>query len=222
MKSVKRLFRKLLVMCAILGALFTGRFSLMTGFAQPPSPNPQTVETLNGTVRQYLMNPDGEVDGLLLVDGSQVNFPPHMSTDLTSAIKPKDTVSVQGQHENAYVFRAFAIANTGTGKSVSESFPPRGQLPLPPEVRAANRKPLQADGKIVTLLFASRGEPSGAVLDDGSILRVPPHVGVQLSILLKIGQAISARGYGTENEFGRCLEVREIGATGQPLIPLYL
>ena len=112
-------------MCAILGALFTGRFSLMTGFAQPPSPNPQAVETLNGTVRQYLMNPDGEVDGLLLVDGSQVNFPPHMSTDLTSAIKPKDTVSVQGQHENAYVFRAFAIANTGTGKSVSESFPPR-------------------------------------------------------------------------------------------------
>lgn len=221
MKTEKKIFQGLLITSAILGVLFTGYLSLMPAFAQPPKPNPQALETLNGTVKQYLMNPDGDVDGLLLFNGPQVNFPPHMSADLTSAVKPKDSVSAQGQYENAYVFRAFTIANIGTGKYVSESFPPRGRPPLPPEMRAANRKPLQADGKIVAVLFAPRGEPSGAVLDDGSILRMPPHLGVQLSNLLQIGQAISARGYGTENEFGRCLEVREIGAKGQPLTPIY-
>src|SRR6266852_9938369 len=51
---------------------------------------------IQGTVRQYLMNPEGEVDGLLLNDGTQVHFPPHMAIELVSAIKLNDPVNVQG------------------------------------------------------------------------------------------------------------------------------
>ena len=36
----------------------------LTSIAQPP-PSPQNAEQINGVVSQYLMNPNGEVDGLL-------------------------------------------------------------------------------------------------------------------------------------------------------------
>jgi hypothetical protein len=51
----------------------------------PPPPPPggaAQVTSIRGTVSQYLMNPDGLVDGLLLSDNTIVRFPPHMSQQL--------------------------------------------------------------------------------------------------------------------------------------------
>ncbi len=48
----------------------------------PPSPPPAgaaQVTTIRGTVSQYMMNPDGLVDGLLLNDNTIVRFPAHGS-----------------------------------------------------------------------------------------------------------------------------------------------
>jgi hypothetical protein len=42
------------------------------------------------------MNPHGEVDGLLLNDGTQINFPPHMTDELVGAVKPGQQVGIQG------------------------------------------------------------------------------------------------------------------------------
>ena len=56
----------------------------------------QANSAAEGTVRQYLMNPHGEVDGLLLNDGTQINFPPHMADELVGAVKPGQQVGIQG------------------------------------------------------------------------------------------------------------------------------
>jgi len=48
-----------------------------------------------------------------------------------------------------------------------------------------------------------------------------PDVSEQFVNLLRIGQSVSAKGYGTENEFGRSVEVTEPGAPGQPLTAIY-
>lgn len=197
--------------------------------SQPPvgGPRPgeplayQAVETIQGMVSQYLMNPNGEVDGLLLTDGTQVHFPPHMSADLTQTVGPAGTISAQGVHENAVHFRAFTIFNTATGQSVNEARPPQFGRPLPPELRGVELKPLQAEGKIKVVLVAPRGETDGVVLDNGTIIRVPPYIGAQYSVWLQVGQSIVVHGYGTENPLGRSLQATAIGLSGQPLTPIY-
>jgi hypothetical protein len=229
MKSnrIKRTMLRLLASAAIPS---------MTALAQPVPPPPpaggppagpppplvnQAVETVQGTASQYLINPNGEVDGLLLTDGTQVHFPPHMSADLTQTVGPTNAISAQGVHENTLHFRAFTISNAATGQSVNESRPTQFQRPVPPELRGVDLKPLQAEGKVKVVLVAPRGETDGVVLDNGTIIRVPPDIGAQYSAWLQVGQSIAANGYGTENQFGRCLQATAIGQSGQPLTPIY-
>ncbi len=126
------------------------------------------------------MNPRGEVDGLLLADGTQLRFPPHMGADLTRAIKPKASVTAQGEREAGRAFRAFTITDTASGTKLMEARP-SGPPPAPPEERDRPLKPLQAEGKIKALLTAPRGETDGAVLDNGTIVRFRPDVAERLS-----------------------------------------
>lgn len=215
----------------ILASVVVATMTIMAqpALSQPPvgGPRPgeplayQAVETVQGMVSQYLMNPNGDVDGLLLTDGTQVHFPPHMSADLTQTVRPTDTISAQGVHENAIHFRAFTIFNTATGQSINEARPSQFGRPLPPELRGVEPKPLQAEGKIKVVLVAPRGETDGVVLDNGTIIRVPPDIGVQYSAWFQVGQSIVVNGYGTENQFGRCLQATAIGLSGQPLTPIY-
>jgi hypothetical protein len=167
------------------------------------------------------MNPNGEVDGLLLIDGAQIKFPPHMSADLTRTVKPNDRISAQGQREQAGVFTAFTITNTANNQSVTESRPSQFPRSLPPELRGVNLKPMEASGNVKVTLHAPRGEVEGAVLQDGTILRTRPNASAPFNSLLAVGQAISAKGFGTANQFGKCIEVTDIGANGQALTSLY-
>jgi len=186
--------------------------------AQPPPPLVGGTEQIAGTVNIYLLNPRGEVDGLLLTDGTQVKFPPHMSTDLTSWVRPSESITAQGVREVASVFTAFTITNAN-GQSLNEARPIRP--PPPSDLRSVNLAPMQAEGKIRIVLHAPRGEVAGAVLEEGTIVRIAPHVSAQVSALFQQGAAIFAKGYGTQNEFGRALEATEIGANGQALTPIY-
>src|ERR1700751_3611530 len=43
-----------------------------------------------GAVRRLLVNPQGEVDALLLADGTIVKFPPHVSQELVAAVRVGD------------------------------------------------------------------------------------------------------------------------------------
>jgi len=180
------------------------------------TPEPE-LQHLDGVVRQYLLNPDGEADGLLLTDGTQVRFPPHMSPDLVRTIKPGATVSVEGRRETPRAFRAYTITDNASQTTVIESRPstPRHA----PAGRAPERRRLEAVGKISLLLTAPHGETDGAVLENGSILRFRPEVADRFVQLLVSGQSITARGLGTENTLGRCLEISEIGEPGRPPVP---
>jgi hypothetical protein len=56
----------------------------------PPAPPDRATQatSVRGTVSQYMMNPDGLVDGVLLSDDTIVRFPPDMSQQLVQTVKP--------------------------------------------------------------------------------------------------------------------------------------
>ena len=97
---------RLIVLLMAGGLVLGGMQASWAQPAPPPPPRPlvpmqptplgQPTPTVSGTVQQYLLTPHGEVEGLLLTDGTIVRFPPHLSAALASTVKPGDAVTVAG------------------------------------------------------------------------------------------------------------------------------
>lgn len=187
---------------------------------EKPAPDAFRQPTVSGTIKQYLMNPDGEVDGLLLNDGTQINFPSHMADELVGAVKPDDRVNIQGDRERDSVVKADVISNSRTGRSVAEHAPSWKDRPMPPHLKRLSMNAMQASGAIVALLYAPRGEVRGVILANGMQIHVRPDVGDSLARVLTVGETVRAEGYGTDNQYGRSLEATAIGLGGGRLIPL--
>ena len=186
--------------------------------AGPASP------VVSGRIQRWLINPNGEVDGLLLADGTQVSFPPHLSAAVQQLLKPGDTVQVSGRRAaNAPVVRA-ATLTADSGRSVSDQ-PPAPDAPSPPP-----REPgaltgaltaMSADGQIAREIYTDRGDVNGVVLDDGTIVRFPPQAGAQLAMIVQPGGKLYAKGWGSSSASGNALEATAIGSTSDDLHELF-
>jgi hypothetical protein len=178
----------------------------------PPAPlpgNAPQVTNIRGTIAQYMMNPDGLVDGLLLSDNTIVRFPPHLSQQLVQVVKPQDAVRADGFFVLQGLFHASAITNANSQQSVIDT--PHSPQNPPPAPNPYARQPMSVSGIINALTYAPRGDVDGAVLDNGTIVHVPPPVGMQYTNLFRVGGPLSASGFGTANVYGRSIEVTAIG-----------
>jgi hypothetical protein len=179
----------------------------------PPGSFPYAIQQLpqfKGTVARYTLKPRGDVDGLLLSDGTEVHFPPHMSAQLVYAIKPGDVITVRGQKAyNIPLIDAVAISNDASGLTVVDRGPDRG-----PRAVAWADQLINAQGRVQAVLHGKRGEVNGAILEDGTILRLPPPEAERFAALLMPGQSINAQGNGLVTPLGRVIDVQAIGQTG--------
>ena len=104
---------------------------------QTPLYDPQQLPAQRGQIQQFTLTPRGDIDGLILTDGTEVKTPPHLSTQIAYAIKPGDTVTIHGLHAAALpLVQAVSITDDATGRMVIDNGPPgpgRGPpVPLPP------------------------------------------------------------------------------------------
>jgi hypothetical protein len=72
------------------------------------------------------------------------------------------------------------------------------------------RKLMEASGEVVLSLFGPKGELRGALLDDGTSLRMPTYAAAELAKYLAPGAHVQAWGPGIKNRRGRTIEVDEI------------
>ena len=173
-------------------------------------PFPTEVE---GTVLQYLLNPRGEVDGLLLDDRTVIKFPPHLARELVEVIRPKERVRANGHLEAEKLLKGHVIVNPATGRAIREI------KPTPPE-RASALGPLQSlsvAGIIRVIRWNPNGENDGVILEDGTLLQFPPHAGRQFAKLIREGQLLAAVGFGTVNDFGQTIAVAMLGRSADAL-----
>ncbi|MCI1005493.1 hypothetical protein [Herbaspirillum sp. C7C8] len=195
--------------------------------AAPMAPPPATYDAAmtsqapitEGRVSRLLINPYGEVDGLMVGERTVVKFPPHLSQTLQNAVRPGQSVRVFGQAEAAGVIKADAIVNLANGQTVIDR-PPAfdANPPLPPHLRAAQLRQLSVRGKIALVLTDPRGQANGVILDDGSIVRFAPD---SLRTPLEPGAPFAANGLGTRNSVGTAIEAIDAGASADSLQPLY-
>jgi hypothetical protein len=174
-----------------------------------------------GVASRLLINPLGEVDGLLLDTGLIVTFPPHMSEQLAAVVKAGDPVTVKGYPETPTQIKGYVITNNRSNQTVmTQPKPPKGTK-MPPHLRGAGLKEMSAQGEVRHLRYGKHGEINGLILSDGTIVRFPREASRQFLHLFRVGQSIAASGYGTQNELGRALEATALGPQGQTPQPLY-
>jgi hypothetical protein len=79
----------------------------------------------------------------------------------------------------------------------------------------ARHSSMSAEGIVKRAIHGPKGETRGAVLEDGRMIRLPPHEAKRFSDLLTKGARISVKGDGATTSFGTVIEVREIGASAK-------
>ena len=194
-----------------------------TAFAQmPPPPLPgspplasQQWMTIGGTVTRFTLTPRGDLDGLILGDGTQVHVPPHLSAELAAAVKPGDAVTVTGSRSpSGALFIAASVADIASNQTVTDRGPPAPGLmppPPPPGVPVPGALNTMVQGRVQRLLRGPAGDVDGALLDDGTVLRMPPHIAYQFATLLAPGRTVAAQGWGLNTAFGRVIDVQSVG-----------
>ncbi len=182
------------------------------------------MQNVSGRVQQWLINPNGEADGFLLSDGTQVNFPPHLSARAMQTIKPGDTVQISGTRTAANgSVRAQRMTVNGSGREIVEQGPDANAAPPTPRDPAA-LVAINASGVVSRVLYTDRGDANGVILDSGAIVRFPPRAlatGGMTSQLLRPGASIVARGWGTRGAQGTALEATAIGESADKMNDLF-
>jgi hypothetical protein len=173
-----------------------------------------------GNVSRFVINPEGDVDGFMLGDGSLVHFPPHLGTQLTSTVRPGDAVQVVGFRDGSGDVKAQQIVNQRTGQQLVDQPPPPDVPRPPPSLRGAGLVRLSVQGEILRVTTAPRGEPDGVLLRSGTVIKLTPLVAQQFISLLRPGVTVAATGYGTRNQYGEALQATAFGTPGN-LTPLY-
>jgi hypothetical protein len=211
--------RQLIVPSACFALLAT------TALAQAPPPPPVIgVATqaawgqqadIQGIVKAFTMTPVGDLEGLILTDGTEVHVPPHLSTQLAAAVRPGESVRVFGWRSSVPNFVVATSLTGQRGQSVVDQGPPPPGMrppPPPPGQPAPGAQQATVQGRVQQILHGPRGDVNGALLDDGTILKFPPPLAWQASSTLQPGQVVTVQGWALSTSYGRVVDAQTIGA----------
>jgi hypothetical protein len=176
--------------------------------------DPDHLPEITGTVDQFLVNKHGEADGFLLTDGEEVHVPPHLSARLLRDVRPGSRVKVRGVRPRGVRMVAAVAIDTPKGRILDEGPDAREDDAA---FEKAKHAPMTAQGVVKRPIHGPKGETRGAVLEDGRIVRLPPHEAERFSELLVQGCKISVAGDGATTSFGTVVEAREIGASTEAM-----
>lgn len=179
--------------------------------------DPDHLPEITGTVDQFLVNKHGEADGFLLTDGEEVHVPPHLSARLLRDVRPGSQVKVRGVRPRGVKMIAAVVIDTPKGRILDEGPQARDDGEA---FEKAKHGPMSAQGIVKRPIHGRKGETRGAVLEDGRIIRLPPHEAERFSDLLAKGARISAAGEGATTSFGTVVEAHEIGASADTMKPV--
>jgi hypothetical protein len=191
----------------LAAALFAGDAAIaiaQNAGAHAPGYDPSQLPAIEGKVAQYSPTPRGDVDGLILIDGTQVHSPPHLGTRLVFAVKPSDAVTVRGLRARAIpMVQAISVSNDATGDTVTDNAGGPGPRGV--------GQTLTAEGRIKAQLHGPLGDLNGAPLEDGTIVHLPPPEAHRLAAELTPGGPPYVQGDGFAGPLGRVIEATSIG-----------
>jgi hypothetical protein len=150
------------------------------------------------------------VDGLILTDGTEVHVNPGISTALAFAVHPGDTVTIHGLKARALAMvEAASITNDASNVTVDAMI---GRFH-----EHGHDTPMQATGKVKAELHDPRGDANGVLLEDGTVIRLPPGEATRLASQLAVGQTVLVKGNGIDSPLGKLILARQLGPDANSL-----
>ena len=152
---------------------------------------------------QYTLTPRGDVDGLILADGTEVQVSSRESLQLVFAIRPGDVVTVHGLRAHQIpMIHAMSVTNDATHVTIATQRQRRGR---------DRDDVIEDQGKIKAQLHDDDGDVDGVLLEDGTTVDLPDPEAARLRSQLALGQTIYVRGTGISNALGRNIAAQFIG-----------
>jgi hypothetical protein len=168
--------------------------------ARPPGPGAalQPVSAFQGRVTGLSANDDYIYDGFYLQtaqDSMLVKFPGHLGTQITSLVKAGSMVTVNGTLEyppfGGKEIRMLSL--TANGQTVYDTPPTPPTAPAAPPAAPADNF-VNGNGKVVGTELDREGRMNGLLLDNKTVLRIPPGIAAQLAGLAKNGAQVGYSG----------------------------
>ena len=190
--------------------------------------DPDHLPKTEGTVDRFLINPHGEIDGILLADGMEVHVPPHLGVEVRAAVQSGAAIAVYGVRPRHGGMVAAVAIEAGPGKRIVDNGPPKEkhgehgkkEHDGPKHAGKAQHAPMEAEGIVRRPLHGPKGEVRGALLEDGRLIRIPPHEAKECEPLLQPGARLAARGPGLTVDGATVIDAKELGASATSLRPM--
>ncbi len=188
-----------------LAVVIVGGLCAASVMAQPPGPGkkgkgpkrpPPSAEflTRTGTVKEFTTAPKGEVDGLILTDGTWVHWPPHLEDRFSDLATKGDRIRVKGYMETGpkgdTKLEVSVLTNLRSKKSVENPDRP----PPADSADEASGGAVTKTGTVKEFTTAPKGEVDGLMLTDGTWVHWPPHLESRFTGIAK-GDKIRVVGF---------------------------
>lgn len=176
-----------------------------TAVAQDAIFDPDQLPAIRGTVGQYVLDADGDVAGLMLTDGTEVQASTRDTTELVLVARPGDQVIVHGlkAHDEPMML-AMSITNDRT----------RATLLIGRRSHSHDRSAIvEISAPIKARLHDVHGEIDGILLADGTIVNLPLSDVERRGPQLAVGQTIFVSGNGCSNLLGHVITAHLLGPT---------
>jgi hypothetical protein len=188
--------------------------------------DPDSLPEIEGTVDRFVVNPHGDIDGITLCRGRElvlVHVPPHLHDEIEAMVSPGMQLTVRGvRPRGADMFAAVALS-VGAGLSIVDEGPEHGPKHAPRHKAKPRRQQcekMEAAGSVRLSLFGPKGELRGALLDDGTVVRIGPKEAEGIAELLRPGAILAVHGEGLATKYGRVIEAKKAGPDPSRLAPI--
>jgi len=161
-----------------------------------------------GEIKHVIRMPDGRIDGLLLTDQSTIRFPPLVSNEFSRQFVPGTKVHAAGPALGGQLnAHTLLLTELDTPLDVGHN---KASSNAGASVAAGPLLPLQDQGVIQSVFYDPQGAVEGLFLSDGTTVRVPPHIRLEIPSNLEIGTEISVKGWGGQYPLGAAIQATSV------------
>jgi hypothetical protein len=178
--------------------------------------DPDSLSPMKSKIARFLFNPKGEADGILLANGIEAHFPPHLSKKVLGSIQMGEAVTLYGVKPRGADVIACVAIESAKGERIDDAGPPaNGKKKVHAKKNGdaddASLRRVDIEDTIERKLHGPKGGVRGLLLSSGCIVRFPPHAFHGARSLLIPGAVIAVRGDARTVSGTQVIEARAWG-----------
>ena len=185
--------------------------------------DPDSLSPVESKIERFLFNPHGQADGMILANGQEAHFPPHMSQRVLASFKVGERVTVYGVKPRLADMIACIAIETADGTRIDDKGPPTKAKKKSHRSKPDDRncefdtRAVEIADTVERTLHGPKGEVRGVLLKDGTIIRFPPPAAQVQPQLYKPGTTLVVRGAALQIGGTTVIEATELGRSKRTL-----